>query len=105
MAASAAEFLAVHHVGGELYDTGNQFVFHYGAESVEGGDSLVLPLLDRILRSSSCIHPRYALVNIATATPPWHSDNGFFHTLHTMDGWSDSHFDTTLGPEWCEWEL
>lgn len=66
---------------------------------------MVLPLLDRILRPRSRIHPRHALVDITTATPPGHSDNGLLHTLHTMDGRSDSHIDTTLGTEWREWEL
>lgn len=105
MAASAVEFLAVYHVGGEFYDSGDQFVFHYGAESIEGGNSLVLPILDRILRPSSRLRPRHVMVNIPTATPPRHSDNGLLHTLHTVDGRSDRHFDTALGPEWREWEL
>lgn len=65
----------------------------------------VLPILDCKLRPRNRLHPRYALVNIPTATPPRHSDNGLLHTVHTVDGWFDCHINPTLGSEWCEWEL
>ncbi len=67
--------------------------------------SQVLLLLDRYLCPFGPLHPRHALVDIATAASAWDSHNGVLHTVRIMDGRLDCHIDSAVGPGRGEWEL
>lgn len=99
MATSAAELLAANHVGGELYDLGSLCGFLGRAESVGCWYSLVLPILDRRLRTQHNLHPATPLPDLTTTTPTGHRDHGLLYPLRAVDRGADSHQRAAVGAE------
>jgi len=99
MAASAAEFLAADHVGGQLYDSGCFCEFLGRAGTVACWSSLVLPLLDRRLSTQHSLHPTPPLPHLATAAAAWDRDHGLFYLIRAVDRGPDCHQRATVGAE------